>query len=176
MNALWRSAWLCNSGIPIPQRLFHVTLTWQRTTCIFQWSLEREFMYFAGKLVYLIVLPSNQLAVKTLLDHCYIHSVCRWSLPILRSSLKEGPSVTFLSTQGRSGRKPLTAILRHKIPKFHKYPQRGSWAKPKYVSINIHVHALVQPHPRFSLKQIILKNSKCTKILNRSIVSFINID
>ena len=43
--------------------LFHVTLTWQRTTCIFQWSLEQEFMYFAGKLVYLIVLPSNQLAI-----------------------------------------------------------------------------------------------------------------
>ena len=28
-----------------------------------RWSLEREFMYFAGKLVYLIVLPSNQLAI-----------------------------------------------------------------------------------------------------------------
>ena len=53
LNALWHSAWSCSSGIPIPQRLFHVTLTWQRTTCIFQWSLEREFMYFAGKLEYL---------------------------------------------------------------------------------------------------------------------------
>ena len=42
-----------------------MTPTWQRTTCIFQWSLEREFMYFAGKLVYLIVRASNQLAVKT---------------------------------------------------------------------------------------------------------------
>ena len=63
VNALWRSAWSCNSGIPKPQRLFHVTLTRQRTTCIFQWSLEREFMYFAGKLVYLIVRPSNHLAV-----------------------------------------------------------------------------------------------------------------
>ena len=31
----------------------------------FQWSLEREFMYFAGKLVYLIVLPSNQLAINS---------------------------------------------------------------------------------------------------------------
>ena len=56
---LWRSAWSRNSGIQIPQRLFHVTPTWQRTTCIFQWSLEREFMYFAGKLVYLIVRASN---------------------------------------------------------------------------------------------------------------------
>ena len=63
MNALWRSAWSRSSGIPIPRRLFHATLTWQRTTCIFQWSLEREFIYFAGKLVYLIVLPSHQLAI-----------------------------------------------------------------------------------------------------------------
>ena len=61
---LWRSAWSRNSGIPIPQRLFHVTPTWQRTTCIFQWSFEREFMYFAGKLVYLIVHASNQFAVR----------------------------------------------------------------------------------------------------------------
>ena len=61
LNVLWRSAWSRNSGIPIPRRLFHVTPTWQRTTCIFQWSLEREFMYFAGKLVYLIVCASNQL-------------------------------------------------------------------------------------------------------------------
>ena len=30
---------------------------------IFQWSLEREFMYFAEKLVYLIVRLNNQLAV-----------------------------------------------------------------------------------------------------------------
>ena len=63
LNVLWRCAWSHNSGIPIPQGLFHVTLTWQRTTCIFQWSLEREFMYFAGKLVSLFVLASNQLAV-----------------------------------------------------------------------------------------------------------------
>ena len=49
------------------QRLFHVTPTWQRTTCIFQWSLEREFMYFAGKLVYLIVSASNQLTVNSVL-------------------------------------------------------------------------------------------------------------
>ena len=35
--------------------------------CIFRWSLEREFMYFAGKLVYLIVRASNQLAVNKLL-------------------------------------------------------------------------------------------------------------
>ena len=35
----------------------------QRTTCIFQCCLEQEFMYFAGKLVYLIVLASNQLDV-----------------------------------------------------------------------------------------------------------------
>ena len=53
-----------NSGIPIPRRLLQVTPTWQRTTRIFQWSLEREFMYFAGKLVYLIVRASNQLAVR----------------------------------------------------------------------------------------------------------------
>ena len=32
---------------------------------IFQLSLEREFMYFARKLVYLIVRASNQLAVNT---------------------------------------------------------------------------------------------------------------
>ena len=32
-------------------------------TCIFQWSLEREFMYFDGKLMFLIVLASVQIAV-----------------------------------------------------------------------------------------------------------------
>ena len=42
--------------------------TWRRPdrellVYVFQWSLEREFMYFAGKLVYLIVLASDQLAV-----------------------------------------------------------------------------------------------------------------
>ena len=60
--------------------------------------------------------------------------------------------MTFLSTQGRSGPKQLTAILRQEIPKFHKYPQSGYGAKPKYVSINIHVHALVQPPPPFFFK------------------------
>ena len=33
---------------------------------IFQWSLELQFMYIAGKLVYSIVLPSNQLAINYL--------------------------------------------------------------------------------------------------------------
>ena len=64
LNALWRSARSYNSGIPILQWLFHMMLTWQRTSCLFQWSLELEFMYFAGKLVYLIVLASVQLTVK----------------------------------------------------------------------------------------------------------------
>ena len=38
-------------------------------TCIFQWSLEREFMYFAGKLVYLIVLASVYLAEKIYISY-----------------------------------------------------------------------------------------------------------
>ena len=67
LNTLsWRSAWSRNFGIPIPRWLFHVTPTWERTTCIFRWSLEREFMYFAGKLVYLIARASNQFAVSVL--------------------------------------------------------------------------------------------------------------
>ena len=45
------------------RRLFHVTLTWQRTSCILQWSLEREFMYLAVEFVYFIVLAFVQLAV-----------------------------------------------------------------------------------------------------------------
>ena len=43
-------------------------------TDIFRWSLEREFMYFAGKLVYLIIRASNQLAVsKRILSKYIIH-------------------------------------------------------------------------------------------------------
>ena len=52
----------------------HATLEYQYPSDCFMWrwpdrelhvwSLEREFMYFAGKLVNLIILPSNQLAVK----------------------------------------------------------------------------------------------------------------
>ena len=72
------------SGIPIPQRLLHVTPTWQRTTCIFQWSLEREFMYFPGKLVYLIVRASNQLAVNSLAN---FFNFCWWRIPFAMTSL-----------------------------------------------------------------------------------------
>ena len=35
------------------------------TPCIFQWSLKWEFMYFAAKLVHLIVLASGQFAIKS---------------------------------------------------------------------------------------------------------------
>ena len=50
------------------------TLEYQYPSDCFSWrwpdrelsvNFEREFMYFAGKLVYLIVLASNQLAVKS---------------------------------------------------------------------------------------------------------------
>ena len=36
-----------------------------RTAWTFQWSLERELVYFTGKLVYLTALASVQLAVTT---------------------------------------------------------------------------------------------------------------
>ena len=54
-----------------PDRELHVQ-------CIFQWSLEREFMYFAGKLVYLIVRASNQLAVKHF--KFSVHRIFLWKL------------------------------------------------------------------------------------------------
>ena len=52
---------LWNTNIPV---IVSCDADMTGNTCTFQWSLEREFMYFAGKLLYLIVLASVQLAVK----------------------------------------------------------------------------------------------------------------
>ena len=51
------------------------------TLCIFQWILERHFMYFAGKLVYPIVLASVQFAISFIL--CIVGMFSEWDSFIL---------------------------------------------------------------------------------------------
>ena len=52
---------LWNTDIPVI--VLHDADLTENYIHIFQWSLEHELMYFTGKLVYLIILTSVQLAV-----------------------------------------------------------------------------------------------------------------